>query len=157
MANQVFIDDEDLYSRLGGKAVFTQLLDPQKKGTWNTGTSLRARIDACNIVLEAAGVQSDLGGIPANEFATKFPNLVTWAALKAIALSWLYGGGGTAMPDAIRDFGSQADAAIEKLAQRRRKNGASDYSPTPSQEVSGSIALSSDRVTLDSYQSGGYF
>lgn len=157
MPNQVFIDDEDLYSRLGGKAVFTQLLDPQKKGTWNTTTSLKARADACNIVLEAAGVQSDLGGIPASEFAAKFPNLVTWAAHKAIALAWLYGGGGTVMPDAIASFDKAADAAIDKLAARRRKNGASDYSPAPAQEINGSIALSADRVTLDSYQRGGYF
>ena len=80
---------------------------------------------------------------------------MTWAVHKAIALAWLYGGGGTAMPDAIASFDKAADAAIDKLAVRRRKNGASDYSPAPAQEINGSIALSADRVTLDSYQRAG--
>lgn len=153
--NQVFISDADLYNRVGGQAALTQLIDPGRQGRWNTTVSLLARTDACNIVLEAAGVQSDLGGLAAGEFATRFPSLVTYAALKAIPLAWVYGSGGQALPPGLQRYDEQANQALELLATRRRKHGASDYSPQPSQEIAGSLDNDPERIrtTLDSWRS----
>lgn len=157
MPNQVFITDADLYDRIGGRAALTQLLDATGSGIWNATVSLKARTDACNIVLEAAGVQSDLGGVPAEEFAAKHPNLVTYAALKALALVWIYGTGGQAMPARLAAFDVQAEQALEKLATRRRKHGASDFSPQPAQEIGGALDLDPDRtrMTLRSWMGFG--
>lgn len=156
MANQVFIEDSDLYRRCGGQAALTQLMDPHKTGKWDPGVSLIARQDACNLVLSAVGVQNDLGGIPASEFAAKFPNLVTIASQKAIALCWLYGCAGQAVPDRITDYDQKADAELEKLSLRRRKNGASDFTPTLSNEINGAISMdpNSNRMTLASWRDG---
>ena len=154
MPNQVFITDADVYSRIGGKAALTQLIDPNRTGTWDQTTLDTAKRDACNIVLEAAGVAADLGGYQAAEFAAKFPNLVTYASLKALALVWTYGTGGQAMPERIASFDAQAMAGIELLATRRRKHGASDYSPQPSQQISGTIQMGDDRITLSGWKSG---
>lgn len=154
MANPLFITDADVYSRIGGKAALTQLIDPNRTGTWDQVTLDTAKRDACNIVLEAAGVAADLGGFQATEFAAKFPNLVTYAALKALALVWVYGTGGQAMPERIASFDAQAMAGIELLATRRRKHGASDYSPQPSQQISGTIQMGEDRITLSGWKSG---
>lgn len=152
--NQIFIDDADIYNRVGGQAALTQLLDPDGMGTWNTDVSLLARADACNMVLEAAGVASDLGGYTPVEFRARFPNLVTYAALKSIALAWVYGTGGQALPERIKTYDDKADAALDLLAKRKRKHGASDFSPTPSQEVRGDIELGSPdcRMTLASWK-----
>ena len=60
MANPVFIEDADLWKRMGGQDKLTQLLDPQNTGTWDTGLSLTARTDACNKVIAAAGLQAEL-------------------------------------------------------------------------------------------------
>lgn len=155
MPNPLFISDEDVYSRIGGKAALTQLLDPNRTGSWNQATLDRAKQDACNLVLEAAGVQADLAGYAVGEFAAKFPNLVTYAAWKALALCWLYGTSGQAMPDQIAAFDAQAAAGIEMLATRRRKHGATDFSPQPSQQVNGTIVLAGDdRITLAGWKSG---
>ena len=156
MPNQVFISDADLYNRLGGQAALTQLLDPQGTGAWNPEVSLLARTDACNFVLEAAGVPADMAGYPASDFAAKFPNLVTYAALKAIALAWQYGSGGQAMPAGVVKYDAQADQGLSLLASRRRKHGASDFSPAPSQAVRGSIDNDPDfnRMTLASWRNG---
>lgn len=158
MPNQVFIGDSDLYKRLGGQAALTQLLDPSKTGSWNATVSLTARTDACNLVLEAAGVQSDLGGYEAADFAIKFPNLVTWASLKAVALAWLYGTSGQAMPERIAQYDAQANAGIEMLAQRRRKHGASDFSPQPAQAIDGAVDMDPEqnRLTLSSWKASGF-
>lgn len=156
MPNQVFISDQDLYDRIGGPAALTQLIDPDGAGKWNPSVSLKARTDACNFTLEAAGVQADLGGFTAADFATKFPNLVTWASLKGIALAWLYGSGGQAMPPGISFYDQQANAGLEMLATRRRKHGASDFSPQPAQQINGSVDHDPNltRMTLDSWKSG---
>ena len=156
MPNQVFIVDADLYNRVGGQAVFTQLIDPSRSGRWNATVSLLARTDGCNIVLEAAGVQADLGGFAPSEFATKFPNLVTYASLKSIALVWVYGSGGQAMPPGVQRYDDQANQALELLATRRRKHGASDYSPQPAQQITGSVNNDPHltRITLDSWRGG---
>lgn len=154
MPNQVFISDADVFQRIGGKAALTQLLDPNRTGTWDQATLDSAKQDACNFVLEAAGVAADLGGYQASEFASKFPNLVTYAALKALALVWTYGTGGQAMPDRIAAFDAQAMAGLELLATRRRKHGASDYSPQPSQQINGTISMGEGRMTLAGWKSG---
>lgn len=154
--NQVFITDADLYNRVGGQAALVTLLDNGRQGRWNTTVSLLARTDSCNIVLEAAGVQADLNGYTASDFAQKFPNLVTYAALKAIALAWTYGSGGQALPAGVQRYDDQANQALELLATRRRKHGASDFSPQPAQQISGAIDNDPDRtrMTLDSWRSG---
>lgn len=156
MPNPVFIFDEDLYKRIGGRPALTQLTDGKKTGTWNVETTARARFDACNIVLEAAGVQSDLGGYGATEFSSRFPNLVTYAVFKALYLTWLYGTSGQACPPNVIAFNQEADAGLERLAVRRRKGGAADFSPQPSQEVRGSIDNDPDgsRMTLAGWKTG---
>lgn len=154
--NQVFLTDADLYNRVGGQAALTQLIDPGRTGRWNTAISLMVRTDACNFVLEAAGVQADLNGYSAADFATKFPNLVTYAAYRAIALAWVAGSGGQAMPPGVAKYDELATQGLELLATRRRKHGASDFSPAPAQQISGSIDNDPDRtrMTLDSWKSG---
>lgn len=156
--NQVFIQDSDLYNRVGGQAALVQLLDPGKTGRWNTTISLLARTDACNFVLEAAGVQADLNGYAASEFASKFPNLVTYAALKAVALAWNYGSGGQAMPPGVARYDELANDGLELLATRKRKHGASDFSPQPAQAVSGRVDNDPhrDRMTLSSWKNSGF-
>ena len=156
MPNQVFITDADLYLRVGGQAALTQLIDPGRTGKWNTAVSLTARTDACNLVLEAAGVQADLNGYAASDFSAKFPNLVTYASLKAVALAWVYGTGGQAMPPGVQAYAAQADQGLELLATRRRKHGASDFSPQPAQAVNGGIDNDpdNDRMTLKSWKKG---
>lgn len=156
MANPVFITDEDLWLRVGGRPALTQLLGGAKNATWNAEMSLRARTDACALVIEAAGVQADLAGYSVEDFRSRFPNLVVHACFKAIALLWLYGTGGQAMPDGVKAFDEQAEAGLEKLATRRRKHGAVDYSPQPAQEVRGSIDNDPGRtrMTLASWRSG---
>lgn len=156
MANPVFIEDSHLYLRLGGQAALTQLMDPQKTGRWSPAVSLTARSDACNKVLSAAGVAADLGGYSAAEFASKFPNLVTTAALKAIALSWLYASSGQAMPEGIAKIDAEAESDMDKLAERKRKQGAADFNPDAAQLVNGSIDNDPnlDRMTMASWKSG---
>lgn len=156
--NQVFIQDSDLWLRVGGQAALTQLIDPGKTGRFNPTISLLARTDACNIVLEAAGVQADLNGFAASEFGLRFPNLVTYAALKAIALAWTYGSGGQALPPGLARYDEEANQALELLATRRRKHGASDFSPQPAQAVSGRVDNDPhrDRMTLSSWKNSGF-
>ena len=153
MANPVFITDEDLYLRIGGRAALTQLIDPQKTGSWNTETTLRARQDACNLVISAAGVQADLAGNTVEQFRERHPELVTLACFKGLYLCWLSGTGGQACPERITALNAEAEAGMENLAKRRRKHGAVDYSPNPAQEVRGSISLGSDRSTLAGWRS----
>ena len=153
MANPVFITDEDLYLRIGGRAALTQLMDPNKTGSWNTETSLRARADACNLVIEAAGVQADLAGNTVEQFRDRYPALVTHAAQKALYFCWLYGTGGQACPERITALNTEAEAALENLAKRLRKHGSVDYSPQPAQEVRGSIELGEGRWTLAGWKS----
>lgn len=107
-------------------------------------------------MLEAAGVQSDLGGYGATEFSSRFPNLVTYAVFKALYLTWLYGTSGQACPPNVIAFNQEADAGLERLAVRRRKGGAADFSPQPSQEVRGSIDNDPDgsRMTLAGWKTG---
>lgn len=148
MANPVFITDEDLYLRIGGRAALTQLLDPNKTGMWNTDTTLRARQDACNLVIEAAGVQADLAGNTVDQFRDRYPALVTHACFKALYLCWLYGSSGQACPERIAALNTEAEAGMENLSKRRRKHGSVDFSPQPAQEVRGSIELGPGRWTL---------
>lgn len=156
MPNPVFISDEDLWRRLGGQDKLTQLCDPTKSGTWDATTTEMARRDACNVVLSAAGVQADLGGLSAADFASKFPDYVTYACWKTIPLVWMYSSSGQAMPEWVAAYDAQATAQLELLATRRRKHGAADFSPQPSQEVRGSIDNDPDRtrMTLSSWRSG---
>ncbi|MFO0578693.1 MAG: hypothetical protein U1A78_32220 [Polyangia bacterium] len=156
MANPVFITDEDLYLRIGGRAALTQLMDPNKTGAWNAESTLRARTDACALVIEAAGVQADLSGNTVEEFRVRFPNLVVYACFKALYLSWVFGSSGQACPEKVSALNQEADAGLEKLATRRRKHGSVDYSPEPAQEVRGSIDMDpgSTRMTLASWRSG---
>ncbi len=156
MPNQVFIADSDLYNRCGGQAALTQLIDPGKTGRWNTAVSLMVRTDACNIVLSAAGVATDLGGVAAGDFAARFPDLVTLAAYKALALAWLAGSGGQAMPAGVQRYDEMADQGLELLATRRRKHGASDYATKPAQQINGSLDMDPLRtkMTMAGFRSG---
>lgn len=156
MANPVFITDEDLFLRLGGRAALTQLMDPGKTGSWNTESTLRARQDACNLVLAAAGVQADLAGMTIEQFRDRHPELVTLACMKGLHLCWLFGTGGQACPEKITALNAEAEAGMENLAKRRRKHGSVDHSPNPSQEVRGSIDMDPGRtrMTLASWRSG---
>lgn len=153
MANPVFISDEDLFLRIGGRAALTQLMDPQKTGAWNTETTLRARMDACNIVIEAAGVQADLAGNTVEQFRDRYPALVTYAAQKALYFCWLAGSSATACPERITALNQEVENALENLAKRLRKHGSVDYSPQPAQEVRGSISLGPGRSTLEGWRS----
>jgi hypothetical protein len=152
----VFIYDSDLYDRIGGQAAFVQLLDPNGTGTWNPDVSLKARGDACNLVIEAAGVPVDLSGLTIPDFRDKFPNLITWASLKGLAMAWLYGAGGQAMPAGFALYDQQANAGIEMLAVRRRKHGAIDFNPGAAQAVRGSINLDpyQTKMTMDGFRTG---
>lgn len=156
MPSPVFISDEDLFLRIGGRAALAQLMDPDKSGSWDTQISLRARADACNIVIEAAGVQVDLAGNTVEEFRDRYSALVTHAAQKALYFCWLYGTGGQACPERITALNDEVETALENLAKRRRKHGATDYSPQPAQEVRGSIDNDPGRtrMTLSSWRSG---
>jgi len=44
MANPVFIEDADLWKRMGGQDKLTQLLDPQSTGTWDTGLAITSLV-----------------------------------------------------------------------------------------------------------------
>ena len=65
MPNQVFITDADVFQRIGGKAA---LLNCSIRTGPGAGIRPRwtAKQDACNFVLEAAGVAADLGGFQAS-------------------------------------------------------------------------------------------
>lgn len=156
MATFVFIEDADLFNRIGGRAAFTQLLDPQGRGIWNATMSLLVRTDACNLVIEAAGVQVELGGMTVEQFRARYPNLVTYASLKGLVLAWLYGSGGQAVPEKLAAFDVQVETGLERLAARRRKHGAVDFDPQPAQEVRGSIDMDPDgvRMGLASWKTG---
>lgn len=153
MANLVYIFDEDLFLRLGGRAALVQLMDSNKTGSWNTESTLRARQDACNLVIAAAGVQADLAGNTVEQFRDRHPELVTLACMKGLYFCWLFGTGGQACPEKITALNAEADAELERLAKRLRKHGAVDYSPNPSQEVRGSISLGEGRSTLAGWRS----
>ena len=58
------------------------------------------------------------------------------------------------MPDRIAAFDQQAMAGLELLATRRRKHGASDFSPQPSQQINGTISMGDGRMTLAGWKSG---
>ncbi len=153
--NPLFIIDTDIYNRIGGQAVLTQLIDPQGQGTWNQDILTLAKQDACNEVISAAGVQADLNGFTVDDFRSKFPNLVTLAAQRCIYLNWVYGTSGQACPDRIVALKQDTDAELQRLAERRRKHGAVDFSPSPAQRVA---QIDNDptrtRMTLRSWQKG---
>ena len=86
---------------------------------------------ACRLVLEAAGVGPDLSGWNAVGFAAAYPNLVTFASLKAIALAWTYGTGGQAMPPGVQRYEDLANQALELLATRRRQTAAPESAAEP--------------------------
>lgn len=156
MANPVFIYDADLYNRLGGRAALTQLLDPEGRGIWSAEMSLLVRTDACNLVIEAAGVQVELSGGTVEQFRARYPNLVTYASLKGLVLGWLFGSGGQALPERLAAFDAKVETALERLATRRRMHGAVDFDPQPAQEVRGSVDMdpNGERMGLASWKSG---
>lgn len=119
LGSRVFVTDSDLYLRCGGQAAFAQLIDPGKTGKWSSAVSLLARTDACSVTLEAAGVREGLSGYTPADFAAKFPNLATCAALKAIALAWTYAGG-QEMPPQVQRYDELATYWLEMLGARRK-------------------------------------
>jgi hypothetical protein len=155
MANPVFITDADVYNRIGGRAALTQLIDPEGTGAWSPDVLLTAQQDACNEIIAAAGVQAELGGFTIDDFRVKFPHLITLAAHRCIYLCWLYGSAGQACPDRIIALKDDTGRELDQLAERRRKHGAVDFSPTPAQRVT---QVDNDphhrRMTLRSWQRG---
>lgn len=155
MASPSFCTRADVYNRAGGEAALSQLIDPEGTGTYSTTILDLAIQDATNLVVMAAGVQSVLSGYTQEQIAEKFPELVTIAALKAIPLCWDYGTSGRARPEHVQGMDARADALLQMLAERRRKHGATDFSPTPAQEISQiDIDPNNERMTLTSFRRG---
>ncbi len=144
MANPVFIEDADLWKRMGGQDKLTQLLDPQNTGTWDTGLSLTARTDACNKVIAAAGLQAELTN-NVTDFRDNYPHLVTLAAQFAIGLLWDYGTAGQAAPEKVERMVAAAEVELQKIAERRLKQGTVSHNPNAAQQIAAGISLDSDR------------
>ena len=135
MPNVALCTAADVYRRAGGEAALSQLIDPEGTGTYSTDVLNLAIADATNFVVMAAGVQSQLAGYTQSEMAERFPELVTITALKAIPLCWDYGTSGRARPENIQQMDARADALLQQLAERRRKHGATDFSPSPAHRI----------------------
>lgn len=145
----------DVYRRIGGQAALAQLLDPEGTGTWDTTTLTLAIQDASSEVIMAAGAQSQISATSQEQYAERFPELVTLAAQRALVLVWIYGTSGRAMPAGIETVGALANQKLEDLRARKAKHGAVDYSPEPSHRIA-SVDMDPDRsrVTLASWKSG---
>jgi hypothetical protein len=155
--NQNFLVDADIYDRIGGQAVLTQLIDPQFSGVFSQDILKKAEQDACNEIIAAAGVQADLNGFTIPDFRDKFPHLITIAAQYCIYLCWLYGTSGQACPERILGFKTDVDLKLEQLALRKRKHGAADFSPYPAQRVTQvNNNPNHRRSTLIGFQRGGF-
>lgn len=158
MAALVLCTNADVYLRFGGEAALAQAIDPDGTGTYSTAVLALAIQDASNRVAMAAGVQVELAVTPAysqTQFQEKFPELVTLAAQAALILCWTYGTSGRALPDNLAALNVAVEAQLQLLAERRRKHGAIDYSPSPAQtvtEVDNDPNL--DRMTLSSFRRG---
>ena len=155
MPNPNFLFDPDIYDRVGGQAVLTQLIDPNASGMPDVYILRKTQEDACNDVIAAAGVQADLNGFTISEFREKFPHLVTLASHICIYYCWLYGSSGQACPERIRELKTEADSKLEMLSERRRKHGAVDFSPNPAQRVTQvDNNPKHTRMTLEGFQRG---
>lgn len=147
----------DVYNRFGGEAALAQTIDPQGTGTYSSAILTLAIQDASNRVAMAAGVQSILSGYTQAQFQEKFPELVTLAAQAALILCWTYGTSGRALPDNLTALNASVEAALQQLAERRRKHGAVDFSPSPNQQIS---RIDNDpdrnRMTLSSWRQTGF-
>lgn len=131
MASPNLCTAADVYTRAGGQAALSQLIDPQSTGTYSTTTLNIAIADASNYVISAAGVQAQLAGYSQADVATYFPELVTVAAQLAIVFCWDYGTSGRARPDGVQRFWDTGNQMLDNIQERRRKLGAADFSPTP--------------------------
>lgn len=158
MAALVLCTNADVYNRFGGEAALSAAIDPEGTGTYSTAVLTLAIQDASNRVASAAGVQVELTVDPAYsqvQFQEKFPELVTLAAQLALVLCWHYGTAGRALPENLAALNVACEAQLQLLAERRRKHGAIDYSPTPAQavaQVDNDPYL--DRMTLSSFRRG---
>lgn len=157
MANPNFLTDADLWRRMGGQDKLTQLLDPERTGTWNTTTSESARQDACNQILASAGIHAEHVTDIA-DFRDKFPHLVTVAAQAAIVLLWQYGSSGQAMPEGVQAFALAVAAEREALQTKRIKQGTPEYNPQSPQQIVGAIDLDAgrSRMSLASWKRSGF-
>lgn len=157
MANPNFITDEDLWRRMGGRDKLTQLLDPERTGTWDADTAATARQDACNLILSSAGIHAE-HVVDVTEFRDKFPHLVTIAAQQAIVLLWQYGSSGQAMPEGVAALAVNVEAQRQELVNKRLKQGTPEYNPQSPQKIVGAVDLDpgNSRMTLSSWKAGGF-
>ncbi len=146
----------DVYNRMGGQQALTPLLNPNGTTSWNVTMLDTALSDAWNYCVAAVGVQADLAGYTDAEIRANFPQLITVTAQKSLRFSWIAGSGGQATPDGIKEIDGMAELQLEKLAERRRKHGAANFSPAPAQRVSQvNMNPHHDRMTLCGFRSTG--
>lgn len=157
MGNPNFLLDSDLYRRMGGQDKLTQLIDPERTGTWDAETAEIARQDACNQILASAGIHAE-HVVDVTEFRDKFPHLVTVAAQLAIVFLWDYGTCGQARPDGVAAMFASVENEREKLVQKKLKQGTPEFNPQSAQRIVGAIDLDPDRnrMTLGSWKRGGF-
>jgi len=129
------LDEDDLYRRIGGKAALTQLIDPQQTGTWDAATVELAMQDGWNMVVSAAGVQSEFSALTKPQLREQFPDLIMYASFLALPLLWQYGTSGQAAPTLVKDREAQAKIDLELYAQRKRKHGSQSTNPAAAQRV----------------------
>jgi hypothetical protein len=129
------LEETDLYRRIGGKAALTQLLDPQQTGTWDAETAELAMQDGWNLVVSAAGVQSEFATLTKPQLRDQFPDLIMYASFLALPLLWQYGTSGQAVPQTVKDKEAQAKIDLELYAQRKRKHGSQSTNPAAAQRV----------------------
>lgn len=144
MANPVFITDDDLWVRAGGRDKLTQLIDPEKTGAWDATISATARQDACNKVIAAAGLQAELE-TDVTTFRDHYPHLVTLAAQLALGLVWDYGTSGQARPANIESLVTTAETDLVAIRERRLKTGTVSFRPNAAQFIEAGISLNANR------------
>lgn len=148
----------DVYNRIGGQAALTQLIaDVTQSETWNTDVLDLAMQDAWNLVIDAAGVQAELGGYTNEQLREHFPSFITVASQLALGLCWDYGTSGRAQPDGVKSLVVAAQAQLEMYSRRRRKHGAANYSPQPAQAIANIVLAGNDRMTLCGFRKTGGF
>ncbi len=121
-----FCSQEDVYTRAGGEAYLTQLLDPQRRGIYNQAMMNKAIIDASEKVAAYCQVQVDLAAYP--QIPLPYPQMVvTLTADIAVYNVWRFGAQGRAIPEPVLLAYNEAIALLEKISRREVSIGV----PTP--------------------------
>lgn len=120
--------DQDVIDRFGGQDQLNQALDPNKTGTYDATTLLKARQDA------SADVESYVGERMVVWGASSFPQkIIRLAASLAVYYVWQYATGGQAIPDGIRKLKEDCVNELEKIGQGKAGTG----TPTPPARFAG--------------------